>query len=192
MSGGVDVQSPSSRRGAIRWLTWISIEHKIFLSVVFALGWYFYGAGAQGADFLSRKSALTFIVLLMAAPSIYVVITTLLHSIFRNIGFRILVVIEIPLYAALSAITYYLYLSLWINIILHNGARRAFGVFFRWMGDLVDQQIPNAVDTVSLILPNGRHLSFGIALEWVLAIYLVLTIIETIIDSLRPRRRFAA
>ncbi len=189
MSKGAE--SKPRRRSIARWFTWFAIEHKIFLGVAFALGWFFYGTGAEGFDFLGKKQALIFVVLLIAAPSVFAVIATFLRVAFDRMGVRALVIVELPLYVALGVSTYYLYLALWIDITTHNNARHAFTVFFRWMSAFLKERLPDAVDTVPLVTPSGPYLHFGVALEWILAIYLAITIIEAIAATLRPRGPFA-
>lgn len=178
-------------RSAARWFTWFAIEHKIFLSVVFALGWYFYGVGYQGFDFLAKKPALVFLVLLIAAPSVFAVISTFLRVAFDKIGRRALLLAEIPLHVILAVSTYYLYLALWIDITTRNNARHAFTVFFRWMSAFLKDRLPDAVDTAPLVTPGGVYLHFGVALEWIVVIYLAITIVEAVAWTLRPRHQFA-
>jgi hypothetical protein len=187
MSGEAKAKS----RSAARWLTWFAIEHKIFLSVAFALGWYFYGAGSQGFDFLGKKPALIFLVLLIAAPSVFAVISTFLRVAVDQIGVKALLLAELPLYVILAVSTYYLYLALWIDITTRNNARHAFTVFFRWMLAFLKDRLPDAVDTVPLVTPSGVYLHFGVALEWIVAIYLGITIVEAVAWTLRPTRQFA-
>lgn len=178
------------RRSIARWFAWFAIEHKIFLGVAFTLGWFFYGTGAEGFDFIGKKQALIFVVLLIAAPSVFTVIATLLRVAFDKMGITALAILELPLYVALGVSTYYLYLALWIDITTHNNARHAFTVFFRWMSAFLKGRLPDAVDTMPLVTPSGPYLHFGVALEWILAIYLTITMIEAIAATLSPRRQF--
>jgi hypothetical protein len=187
MSGEAKVKS----RSVFRWFTWFAFEHKIFLSVAFALGWYFYGAGPQGFDFLGKKPALVFLVLLVAGPSVFAVISAFLRVTFDKIGVRPLLLAEIPLYVILAGSTYYLYLALWIDITTRNNVRHAFTVFFRWMAAFLKDRLPDAVDTVPLVTPSGVYLHFGLALEWIVAIHLGMTIVEAVAGTLRPRRQYA-